>query len=209
MTRPGFESKVVVVIGTGTQLDRSIAVAFAEAGASVALGTTEKSQEQEYAMASIANEVWAIGRDQFTRMLDATVPTEVAGFEEEVVDRMGRCDVLVCAHDSLSQVPAEELSAEDWEDVLERNLTAPFLACQAFGRAMERDRRGAIVLVTTERDDGDAAYSAARAGIAGLAAALAGPLGRRGVRVTHVIADERNVHWSMTRVLQAAVDAPE
>lgn len=208
MTRPAFEGKVVALVGSGTPLDRSIAVAFAEAGASVALATTERVQEQEFAMASIANEVWAIGREQLTRVLDATEPTDVAGFEAEVVDRMGRCDILICSHHTLSRVPAEELSAEDWEDVLARNLTAPFLACQAFGRAMERDNRGAIVLISYERDDGDAAYSAAHAGLTGLAKALIGPLGRRGIQVSLVLADPGDVSGSMSRILEAAVERP-
>lgn len=204
MTRPDLHGRVVAIICAGTALDRAIAVAFAESGAAVALATLDRSQEQEFATASIANEVWAVGHDQLTRVIDATDPAAVAGFQLEVSDRLGRCDVLICGHDTPSRVRVEELSAEDWDDVLLRNLTAPFLASQAFGRAMERDGGGAIVLITYDRPDGDAAYRAAKAGLGGLAAGLAGPLGRRGVHVAVVEADTREVTSCVARVISAA-----
>jgi NAD(P)-dependent dehydrogenase (short-subunit alcohol dehydrogenase family) len=54
--------KVVAIVGTGSDLDRAIAVACAEAGADVALGTERATREQDYRMNSVANEIWAIGR---------------------------------------------------------------------------------------------------------------------------------------------------
>lgn len=206
MTRPNLDGRGVAIICAGTPLDRAIAVAFAESGASIGLATLAETQEQEFAIASIANEVWAVGHDQLTRVMDATDPAAVASFQLEVLDRLGRCDILICGHDEPSFVQVEELSAEDWEDILLRNLTAPFLASQAFGRAMERDGGGTIVLITYDRPDGDAAYRAAKAGLSGLAAGLAGPLGRRGVHVAVVEADERDLTSCVARVIGAAAN---
>jgi len=204
VSRPNLEGKVVAILSAGTPLDRGIAVACAEAGASVALGTLDSSTEQEFANASIANEVWAVGREQLTRVLDATDPAAVASFQLEVSDRLGKCDILICGHDTPSYVRVEELSAEDWDDILLKNLTSVFLASQAFGRAMEREGGGAIVLITYDRPDGDAAYRAAKSGLSGLAAGLAGPLGRRGVHVAVVEADPRDTRSSAERILAAA-----
>jgi NAD(P)-dependent dehydrogenase (short-subunit alcohol dehydrogenase family) len=87
--------KVVAMIGHGTPLDRAIAVRLAEAGADVAIATEQPGREQEFATASIANEIWAIGREQFSYVLDAANGTAVAGYGAEVVARLGRCDALV------------------------------------------------------------------------------------------------------------------
>jgi NAD(P)-dependent dehydrogenase (short-subunit alcohol dehydrogenase family) len=87
--------KVVAMIGHGAPLDRAIAVCLAEAGADVAIATEQPGQEQEFATASIANEIWAIGREQFSYVLDAANGAAVAGYGADVVARLGRCDALV------------------------------------------------------------------------------------------------------------------
>ena len=74
-----------------------IAVALAEAGADLALGTVSVAQVEEFSTASIANEVWAIGREQFNSVLDASDPAAAAAFAAEVCDRLGRCDAVVIA----------------------------------------------------------------------------------------------------------------
>jgi NAD(P)-dependent dehydrogenase (short-subunit alcohol dehydrogenase family) len=86
---------VYAIIAHGDETDRAIAVALAEAGASIAIATLDGSQDQEFAVASIANEVWAIGRDQFSFPLDSSKATHVEAFANEVVVRLGRCDGLI------------------------------------------------------------------------------------------------------------------
>ncbi|NUN93094.1 MAG: LUD domain-containing protein [Verrucomicrobiae bacterium] len=92
----------MALIGTGSELDRAIAVACAEAGADIALGTVDRSQEQDFGMNSIANELWAIGREHFVRVMDATEATEAASFADEAWDRLGRCDALVARTGSIA-----------------------------------------------------------------------------------------------------------
>lgn len=161
--------KVIALAGTGSERDRAVAMACAEAGADVAFGTSDRSQE--FAMASIANEVWAVGREQFVRVLDACDPVAVTAWADEVWDRLGRCDVLVTACDAPSGIPLDELAHAEFVTGLERNLAAPFLAAQAFGRLMERSHGGLIVLLAPA-SPGDAACRAAAAGLSGLAAAI-------------------------------------
>ncbi|MEO9255713.1 MAG: hypothetical protein ABI305_09245, partial [Tepidiformaceae bacterium] len=60
---PKLTGKVVAVVGTGSTLHRAVAIALAEAGADVAVATRASIREQEFAVASIANEIWAIGRE--------------------------------------------------------------------------------------------------------------------------------------------------
>lgn len=177
-----LKGRVVALIGTGSELDRAIAVACAEAGADIALGTVNRSQEQDFGTNSIANELWAIGREHFVRVMEATEATGVTSFADEVWDRLGRCDVLITNHEVFSTTGLDEFSPDEWELSLRVNLTGPFLAGQAFGRLMERSGQGLVVFVTVDREDGDAAWTAARAGLEGLATHIERAWGAAGVR---------------------------
>ena len=135
---------MVALMGAGSDLDRALAIACAEAGADLALATTRKTQDEEFAVNSIANEAWALGRGQFVSPVDAHDATEVMAFAEQVWDRYGRCDALIAAHFAEGSAPLDELSPDEWEATVAMNLTAPFIAAHAFGRLMERDGRGVI-----------------------------------------------------------------
>ena len=160
-----LSGKVVALIGMGSEAERALVVACAEAGADIALGTQDKTQQQEFAMNSIANEIWAIGRDNFVRVMESAEATAIASFADEVWDRFGRCDLLIVCHEQRTSAPLEELSADEWELALRANLTAPFLAAQAFARLMARQGAGRIVVVAGSHEDDDASYRAARAGL--------------------------------------------
>lgn len=157
--------KVVAIIGPGGDAHRTLAVLCAELGANIALATTNRERDQEFAVNSIANEVWAIGREQFATPINASDDTAVIAFADEVWDRLGRCDVLVAAHDAPASAPLDELSPDEWEITIRENLTAPYLALQAFGRLMEREGGGMLVAVVPPLEGADAAYAAARAGL--------------------------------------------
>ncbi len=182
MTDVHLDGKVVALIGAGSDLDRAIAVACAEAGAAVALGTIDRGQQQEFGTNSIANELWALGCEHFVRVMDATEATEVTSFADETWDRLGRCDVLIANHELLSIADLDELSPDEWERSLRVNLTGPFLAAQAFGRLMERSGSGLVVFVAVEHKDADAAWTASRAGLDGLAGHIGRAWGSAGVR---------------------------
>lgn len=180
MSPAPLQGRVVAIIGTGNAYHRGVAIACVESGASVALATVQK--DQEFVVASIANEVWAIGAEQLVRAIDATDPAAVAAFAAEVFDRFGRCDALIAAHDRVTDVDADELGPDEFDAAVAVNLTGPFLAAQAFGRLMERAGSGVIVFVDAGAR-GDAAYRAAKSALAGLAAHLDAEWSVRGVQV--------------------------
>jgi NAD(P)-dependent dehydrogenase (short-subunit alcohol dehydrogenase family) len=86
---------VYAMIARGDETDRAIAVALAEAGAAIAIATIASVQQDEFATASIANEVWAMGREQFSFPLDASNSEHVQAFANEVLLRLGRCDGII------------------------------------------------------------------------------------------------------------------
>lgn len=136
--------RVAAVLCSGTEVDREITLALAEAGADIAIGTLHPSQE--FATASIANEVWAAGRQQCSTVLAAGDPVALAAFAAETVDRLGRCDLLVVSSPS-PLTDLEGVSPSDWEESLHYALTVPLFAAQAFQPVIERDGGGWFVFV--------------------------------------------------------------
>jgi NAD(P)-dependent dehydrogenase (short-subunit alcohol dehydrogenase family) len=121
---------------------------------------------------------------------DVTSEADVAGFAAAVLDRFGRVDVLVNNAGIASIGPAEETPPEVWRQVLEVNLTGPFLLCQAFGRHMLAAGTGSIVNVASVAGlmgvADRAPYNASKHGLIGLTRTLAVEWGGRGVRVNAV-----------------------
>lgn len=153
----GLEGMVVAIVSRGSVADRAIAVALAEAGADLAFGTVSAVQAEEFATASIANEVWAIGREQFNTVLDAADPAAMASFAAEVADRLGRCDALVVAAGGIPSVDFDELSRDEWDAFSVQGLAAPLMAAQAFSRVIERGGGGTIIFVVDGAPHGDVA----------------------------------------------------
>lgn len=148
----GLEGKVVAIVCRGSDADRAIAVALAEAGADVALATISRTQSEEFSTASIANELWAIGREQFNTPTDAANPVDAASFSEEVCDRLGRCDAVVIAPGATPSVDFDELSRDEWDPMVQGGLSAPLIAAQAFSRVIERGGGGTVILVDDAAD---------------------------------------------------------
>jgi 3-oxoacyl-[acyl-carrier protein] reductase len=180
----------LAIVGRGTPLDRAVAVWWAETRGPIALATVDPVPDQEYALASIANEAWALGRDQLLERIDAAHAASITSFASEVFDRFRLCEVVVVNAGQRSEAPLAELSADEWTAVLRTNLTVPFLALQAFGRLMLREGRGVAAALIPPLDSGDAAMAAARAGLIEVVRRMDEAWSERGVRVLAIEAAE-------------------
>lgn len=177
-----LDGRVIALVCRGSDADRAIAIALAEAGANLALGTITRGQDEEFSTASIANEVWAIGREQFNRVLDAADPAEAAAFAAEVCDRLGRCDALLLAPGPIPEIAFDELSRDEWDPLVERTLTAWLFCAQAFGRVIERGGGGVMVIANEPADQGPSSQ-AIDAALAGATAGMRATYAARGVHV--------------------------
>lgn len=174
MAGAALTGRAVAAIGGGDAHHRAVAVAAAEAGASLALATFNALPAQEYAVHSIANEAWAVGREHLVEVMDASVPAAVGAFAARTWERFGGCDALFVVA-SLPR-PAADASVAEKRAFAGRHR-APLLAAQAFGQLMRDRGSGAVVFVAPERDPADAKA---------LNAALAAHLGAGGPRIAVV-----------------------
>ena len=184
-----LDGLVAVVIGAGTHAGRACAVALAEAGADLALSTLSETDEDDYAVNSTANEVWAIGRRHLALKIDCTDPAAVNAACEQVLDQLGKIDILVNAHDRPLRVPFDETAQDQVTETIEINQLAVMLACQSAGRYLMRQRSGSILNLVFEPPAGEplAVYATAKAAVLGLTRALADEWAGEGVRVNAVV----------------------
>ena len=182
----GRGGRTVALVCRGTELDRAIAVALAEAGTDLALGTITSTKSEEFSTASIANEVWALGREQLNSSFEAADPAAAAAFAAEVCDRLGSCAALVIAPGPPPVVAFDELSRDEWDAMELAGLTAPLVLMRAFAPVMERAGGGTIVLVNEAAPHVDVAGSVLAESRRALGAFAGIALSQRGVRVTVV-----------------------
>ncbi len=195
MPDDALSGQVIATIGGGDAHHRAVAVAAAEAGASIALATFNAIPDQEFPVNSIANEVWAIGRDHFTEVIEASDPEQMGAFAQKTWSRFDRCDAIVVV--SSLPTPAPDSPIEEKRAFAGRHRT-PLLAAQAFGQLMREQGGGAVVFVAPERDPADEKA---------LNAALSAHLGAGGPRITVVGRDAPAPDEAAAAVL--AVLAPE
>jgi NAD(P)-dependent dehydrogenase (short-subunit alcohol dehydrogenase family) len=133
--------KVAIVTGAGSGIGRAVALALAEAGYAVALAGRRKEALEETASAAKGAEMLAVP----TNVAD---PASVKALFAATEERFGRLDLLFNnAGTGAPAVPLEELSFEQWQAVVDVNLTGAFLCTQEAIRLMKRQqpRGGRIV----------------------------------------------------------------
>jgi NAD(P)-dependent dehydrogenase (short-subunit alcohol dehydrogenase family) len=176
------------VAGVTTQPPPVAAVTGAAQG--IGRRTAEVLAAAGYALALLDRQPVAGLPSALTFVGDVADERSVAAFADAVDARFGRVDVLVNNAGIACIAPAEDTPVALWRQVLDVNLTGPFLLSQAFGRRMLAQRYGSIVNIASVaglRGVADrAAYNASKHGLVGLTRTLAAEWGGRGVRVNAV-----------------------
>lgn len=174
-----FTGKTVVLAGGAGGLGRPISIAFAKSGAGVVLGDLS-----DVNLAETTEDAGRNGGKILTAKVDLCNPQEVEAFVNLVLKQFGNIDVLVNLMGGIIRKPSADYPLEEWQHVMDINLKACWLCCQAFGKVMISRKRGRIINFSSNAGmhgfPGYPAYSPAKAGIIALTRGLAvewGPFG--------------------------------
>jgi 2-deoxy-D-gluconate 3-dehydrogenase len=178
-----LNEKIAVVTGGTKGLGKAIAVALAEAGADIVVVSRNAEEEVE-------DTILSLGQRYLHHSADLTQRDQTRMVIPAVVEKMGGIDILVNNSGIIRKAPIIDYSEEDWDTVLEIDLTAAFVLSQAAGRMMLQKGKGKIInIASTVALQGAinvAGYVVAKHGIAGLTKALANEWASRGINVNAV-----------------------
>ena len=180
-----LKDHVALVTGAGNGIGRAIAIAYARAGAHVALaGRTPQS------LAEVAAQVGAAGHEALTCPMDIRSVAAVKAMVGQTVDRFGRLDVVVNNAGIISRARSIDETEETWDAVMQTNVKGLFFCCQAAAAHMIPSRRGTIINVASvhglvsapER----AAYSASKGAVIQITRTLAVEWAPHNIRVNAI-----------------------
>lgn len=174
-----------IITGGTRGIGKAIATRFIEQGASVAIfGTnSERGNETLKELQPLASE----GQKVLFYQVDVSKSEQVNESIERVLQEFGNLDILINNAGITRDNLLMRLSKEDWEQVLDVNLTSVFYTCRAVVRAMMKARRGKIINITSVvglmGNAGQTNYAASKAGIIGFTKSLAKEMGSRNLCV--------------------------
>lgn len=178
--------RVAVVIGGTSGLGRASAVALAQAGAEVVATGRRQNLVDE-----VAAEIAAMGKRTINITADAGDRLSLEKLREAVLKEFGQVDILVNAAGRTGKKPTAEFSEEDWQQILDTNLTGTLRACQVFYDPLRANLRGRIVnfasLSSYVAFHEVAAYGVSKTGVLALTRSLGCEWCRNGINVNAVV----------------------
>jgi 3-oxoacyl-[acyl-carrier protein] reductase len=180
-----LKDKVAFITGGSQGIGRACAIALAEAGADIAIGS--RSVER---LNSVVSEIESLGRSALAAKLDVCDSAQVHNAFEGVVQRFGRIDILVNNAGITKDMLLLRMKKEDWDSVLQTNLTGAFLCSQEAIKVMLKQKYGRIINISSvvgrSGNAGQTNYAASKAGIVGLTKSLALEVASRNITVNAV-----------------------
>ena len=180
-----LSGKSAVVIGGTSGIGRALALGLAEAGADI-VPTSRRSD----LVAQTASEVEALGRRSLRCPSDVQDRGSLEHVLAKTIEAFGKADILINCAGRTKRAPTLDLPEEDWNVILETNLTGTLRAAQVFGAHMLERGYGRIVHIASIASFVAlfevAAYGASKAAVASLTKSLALEWGPRGVCVNAI-----------------------
>ena len=176
--------KNALVTGSSRGLGAAIAIALAEAGASVALHGSRSVPK------TVVDQVGATEARHVEFIADLRDPDRAPKLVEHTIEALGSIDILVNNAGMIRRAPAVDFTMADWNEVLATNLTSVFRLSQSAGRHMLRRGSGKIIniasLLSFQGGVTVPSYAASKGGVAQLTKALANEWAAKGVQVNAI-----------------------
>lgn len=181
----GVTGRVAFVTGASQGIGRACALALAEGGAIV--GLAARNEEK---LAEVAKEIEAKGGQAASFRMDVGNEDEVKAAIKAAIAHFGKIEILVNNAGITRDTLLMRMKRADWDQVLQTNLTGPYLCAQAAIGSMLKQRWGRIINITSvfgqTGQAGQANYAASKAGLIGFTMALAREVASRTITVNAV-----------------------
>jgi 3-oxoacyl-[acyl-carrier protein] reductase len=182
----GLKNKVAIVTGASRGIGRAIAFSLATEGASVVVNYASSGNAAD----EVVKEIMAAGGSAFALGADVSKSEEVDNLIAETINKYGRIDVLVNNAGITRDTLLLRMKLEDWQAVIDLNLTGVFLCTRAVSKIMLKQKSGRIINIASVAgqmgNPGQTNYSAAKAGVIGMTKTVAKELASRGITVNAV-----------------------
>lgn len=213
--------KTAIVIGASRGLGQGMARALAEAGADLALVARTLPSLEE-----LAKEVKGRGRRCLVLATDVSQPTAIQTIVDQVIEALGRIDILINSQGTQVRKPAVEMTEQDWDGLMAVNLKSVFFSCLIVGRQMIKQGKGKIINVASLTSviglPNISIYGASKGGVAQLTKALAVEWAPYHINVNAVLPgyyetaltaelfkDEERTKWVLSRIPMGRTGVPE
>lgn len=180
-----MKDKVVVITGASRGIGRGLATYFAAQGAQVV--ALARNLEQ---LKSLSAEILASGGACYFYALDVRHVASIQKVFDQIVNDLGRIDILINNAGMGKPIPAIDITEDDWDEMMSLNMKGTFFCAQAAARHMLPKQYGRIVNISSQAAviaiDGEAIYCSSKGGINQLTKVLALEWSKHGVTVNAV-----------------------
>jgi NAD(P)-dependent dehydrogenase (short-subunit alcohol dehydrogenase family) len=180
-----LSGRIAVVMGGTSGIGRTLAVGLAEAGADVVA-----TGRRENLVREVAGEVQRLGRRSLPLVADASKRESVDALRDAVLSHFGRVDILLNAAGQTFRKPTVSVTDNEWNNLLDVNLTGTLRACQSFYEPLATDGHGRIINIASLTSYLGffevAAYTTSKAGVLGLTRSLAVEWAPKGINVNAI-----------------------
>jgi NAD(P)-dependent dehydrogenase (short-subunit alcohol dehydrogenase family) len=182
-----LDGKVAFVTGGARGIGKSIATAIAEAGCNVAIVDMDIEEAKK-----TADEIAKIGVKTLAIQTDVTNEADVNKMMDRILEVFGKLDVAFCNAGICMNIPAEEMTYNQFKKVIDVNLTGVFLTSQAAAKVMLKQGKGSIINTASMSGhivnvpQPQCSYNASKAAVIMLTKSMAVEFAKRGVRVNSI-----------------------
>lgn len=181
-----LSEQVAIVTGASRGIGRATAIALAATGVKVVVNYAQSSGAAE----AVVTEIEKNGGNAIALKADVSKTEEVDSLIEQTLKTFGRIDILVNNAGITRDTLLLRMKLEDWQAVIDLNLTGVFLCTKAASKVMLKQKSGRVINITSVAglmgNPGQANYSAAKAGVIGFSKTVAKELAVRGITVNAV-----------------------